>query len=346
MDFDLSEEQSMLVASCERLVRERCTFAARRAQARDDARVRPPLWAELTDLGLTAICVPEAAGGLGRPLLDGALVAQTLGRGWLLEPFVDCALAAARTLAGAPPSTARDAALAALARGQKIAVAIGQARRADGLLIGQAAHAAHAHAFLWLLDDRLLLALASNYSRRAWRQFDGTPAAEVHCPESTAIVLAEGAAARAAWEAGRAASRIGRIAEGVGLAKSVLDITAEYLRTRKQFGQPIGRFQALAHRMADLLILYEQAHSLMLAAAMKADRPDGAHVLDAAQVMAHRAFRTIGQQAIQLHGGIGMTDEYAVSHYVKRLLAIELELGDADSALARFAQGGQPAAAH
>jgi alkylation response protein AidB-like acyl-CoA dehydrogenase len=89
--------------------------------------------------------------------------------------------------------------------------------------------------------------------------------------------------------------------------------------------------------MADLLILYEQSQSLMLAAAMRADGADGAHALDAAHAMAHRAFRAIGQQAIQLHGGIGMTDEYAVSHYVKRLLAIELELGDVDTALARFA---------
>jgi len=108
---------------------------------------------------------------------------------------------------------------------------------------------------------------------------------------------------------------------------------AEYLRTRKQFGQPIGRFQALAHRMADLLTQCEQAQSLAWAAAMKLDP----HTVDAAQVISHRAFRAIGQQAVQLHGGIGMTDEYAVSHYVKRLLAIELELGDVDTALARFA---------
>jgi alkylation response protein AidB-like acyl-CoA dehydrogenase len=135
----------------------------------------------------------------------------------------------------------------------------------------------------------------------------------------------------------RDAARLGRIAEGVGLARTVLDTTAEYLRTRRQFGQPLGRFQALAHRMADLAIRHEQAQSLLLAAAMRLDAADGAHHLDAAQVMAHRALRSIGQEAIQLHGGIGMTDELAVSHYVKRLLAIEIELGDADSALARFA---------
>jgi alkylation response protein AidB-like acyl-CoA dehydrogenase len=119
----------------------------------------------------------------------------------------------------------------------------------------------------------------------------------------------------------------------------VLDMTAEYLRTRKQFGQPIGRFQALAHRMADLITQCEQAQSLAWAAAMKLDP----RTVDAAQVLCHRTFRAIGQQAVQLHGGIGMTDEYAVSHYVKRLLAIELELGDVDTALARFAAQSQAA---
>jgi alkylation response protein AidB-like acyl-CoA dehydrogenase len=146
-------------------------------------------------------------------------------------------------------------------------------------------------------------------------------------------MAATGEAARSAWQAGTIAARVGRFAEGVGLARVVLDMTAEYLRTRKQFGQPIGRFQALAHRMADLLTQCEQAQSLAWAAAMKLDP----RTVDAAQVVAHRAFRAIGQQAVQLHGGIGMTDEYAVSHYVKRLLAIELELGDVDTALARFA---------
>jgi alkylation response protein AidB-like acyl-CoA dehydrogenase len=132
-------------------------------------------------------------------------------------------------------------------------------------------------------------------------------------------------------------ARIGRIAEGLGLARTVLDATAEYLRTRKQFGQPIGRFQALAHRMADLAIAFEQAQSLLLAAAMRVDATEGNRALDAAEVMAHRALRRIGQEAIQMHGGIGMTDEFAISHYVKRLLAIELELGDVDTVLARFA---------
>ncbi len=297
----------------------------------------PPLWPEFAQLGLTALLVPEAAGGLGRPPIDGVLVAHALGRGWLLEPFVDCALAAAAALAGAPQGAARDEALAAIAAGGSIVVPLHGARIAAGTVRGSAAHAGYATAALFANGERLCLLPLRDAERRGWRQFDGTAAAEIVCSLEGEVVLAQGAAAADAMRVARDVARLGRIAEGLGLARTVLDLTAEYLRTRRQFGQPIGRFQALAHRMADLAIRYEQAHSLLLAAAMRLDAADGARALDAAQVMAQRALRAIGQEAIQMHGGIGMTDEYAVSHYVKRLLAAEIELGDVDTALARFA---------
>ncbi len=337
MDFSLSEDQSMFVASCERLVRERCSFEARRSVARSPAAAVPPLWPDFAQLGLTALLVPESSGGLGRPLIDGVLVAQSLGRGWLLEPFVDCALAAATALARTPPGAERDAALSAIADGRSIVVPLAEASVVDRAVRGMAAHASYAEAALFLDGARLCLLPLANAQRSRWRQMDGTAAAEITAPLADAVALAEGDVAMAAWRAALDVARVGRIAEGVGLARTVLDLTAEYLRTRRQFGQPIGRFQALAHRMAELAIRHEQAQSLLWAAAMKLDAPDGGRALEAAQVMAHRALRAIGQEAIQLHGGIGMTDEYAVSHYVRRLLAIEIELGDVDTALARFA---------
>jgi len=332
MDFSYSEEQSMLVSSCERLVRERCGFEARRAQLKTEPSQRPPLWNALAELGVTALCVPEDAGGLGRPMIDGALVAQALGRGWLLEPFVAAALAAPTTLAHLPASPTRDEWLGGIASGERIVVPLPEVRSEGARAGAAAAHASYADGLLAWIDERLVLAPAGAVARTSYRQFDGSAAAQVEFARADAIVLGAGKEAHAAWEAGRTAARVGRFAEGVGLSRVVLDLTAEYLRTRKQFGQPIGRFQALAHRMADLLTQCEQAQSLAWAAAMKLD----ARTVDAAQVIAHRAFRAIGQQAVQLHGGIGMTDEYAVSHYVKRLLAIELELGDVDTALARF----------
>lgn len=333
MDFDFSEEQSMLASSCERLVRERCGFDARRTHLKSDPATRPALWKDLSELGVTALCVPEDAGGLGRPLIDAALVAQTLGGGWLLEPYIDSAMAAATALGGLPAGAVRDEWLGGIASGERIVIALGDAAVQGGRVAGAAAHASYADAVLALSDGRVLLAPAKALTRRNYRQFDGSAAAEVSFLASDAVALASGDAAQKVWQAGRTAARVGRIAEGVGLSRVVVDVTAEYLRTRKQFGQPIGRFQALAHRMADLLTQLEQAQSLCWAAAMKLD----ARTVDAAQVVAHRSFRAIGQQAVQLHGGIGMTDEYAVSHYVKRLLAIELELGDVDTALARFA---------
>jgi alkylation response protein AidB-like acyl-CoA dehydrogenase len=337
MDFSLSEDQSMFVASCERLVRGRCGFDARRAIAGSPAQQVPPLWPEFAQLGLAALLVPEGQGGLGRSPIDGVLVAQALGRGWLLEPFVDCALAAAAALARSPQGAARDRALAAIADGSSIVVPLAGALVEGGRVRGSAAHASYADAALFADGGRLFLLPLAAAQRRGWRQLDGTAAAEVSGAIDGAAVIADGEAAVAAWRAAGDVARIGRIAEGVGLARTVLDATAEYLRTRRQFGQPIGRFQALAHRMADLAIRLELAQSLAWAAAMRLDAADGAQTLDAAQVTAHRALRSIGQEAIQLHGGIGMTDELAVSHYVRRLLAIEIELGDADTALARFA---------
>jgi alkylation response protein AidB-like acyl-CoA dehydrogenase len=333
MNFDLTGEQRMLLDSCDRWQRERCTIDARRALAKADAAVVPATWRELVDLGLAALLVPEVNGGLGRPLIDAVLVAQTLGRGWLLEPFIDSAIASATTLARCEPSPQRDASLAALAQGA-IVVPLRDVRADGTRLSGWAPHASFADVLLASVDGRIYEVRAADCDRRMVRQLDGAAAAEVEFNVGAAV-LAEAAVARNAWRAGNDAARIGRIAEGIGLAKTVLDLTAEYLRVRKQFGQPIGRFQALAHRMADLAVLYEQAQSLMLAAAMRMD----ARTLDAAQVLAHRALRTIAQQSIQLHGGIGMTAEYALSSYVRRMYAIELELGDAETALARFAAG-------
>ncbi|HUN92410.1 MAG TPA: acyl-CoA dehydrogenase [Burkholderiaceae bacterium] len=333
MDFSLSEEQSMLVSSCERLVRERCTFEARRRDVRADPATPPPAWGDMVELGLAALCVPASAGGLGLAPIDAALVAQALGGGWLLEPYVDSALAAAATLAAAPASAARDAALQRVAAGA-IVVPLREATYEGGALRAASPHAAYAESLLAFVDGRLLLFAAAATSRRAYRQFDGTSAAHVEAAAAEGVALAQGDAAERAWRAGAMLSTIGRVAEGVGLARTVVAVTTDYLRTRKQFGQPIGRFQVLAHRTADMLILLEQAQSLAWAAAMNRDE----RTIDAAQVMAHRALRTIGQQAVQLHGGIGMADETPVSHYVKRLLGIEIELGDVDTVLTRFSR--------
>jgi alkylation response protein AidB-like acyl-CoA dehydrogenase len=176
---------------------------------------------------------------------------------------------------------------------------------------------------------------------------DGQRGADVVLAEVSlagdALLGAEGAALpaiEAAWDLGVAAL----CAEAVGVLQATLDATTEYTRTRTQFGGPIARFQALQHRMADMLMTVEQARSMSYLAAMVSAEPDGRErrrKLSAAKVVVGQACRFVGQQAVQLHGGMGVTDELAVSHCFKRLLAIEASLGDTEHHLERFITEGR-----
>jgi hypothetical protein len=172
---------------------------------------------------------------------------------------------------------------------------------------------------------------------------DGQRAADVHldeaCLPEASRLGAEGgalAAIETAFDHGLAAL----CAEAVGIMQSLINATIEYLRTRQQFGQPIGRFQALQHRVADMVVHLEQARSMSYLAALRcasADLDERRRALSAAKVVIGDAARFVGQQAVQLHGGMGMTDELKVSHSFKRLTAIEILFGDSDAHLERYA---------
>jgi alkylation response protein AidB-like acyl-CoA dehydrogenase len=179
-----------------------------------------------------------------------------------------------------------------------------------------------------------------------YRALDGAPAADielngVELPAQAMIASGEGA--HAAIETGQDAGIAAVCAEAVGAMHALIGTTSEYLRTRHQFGRPIGRFQALQHRAADMLIHFEQAKSMSYLATLhvrSADSREKRRALSAAKVLVGRACRFVGQQAVQLHGGMGVTDELNVSHYFKRLTAIELSFGDAESHLDRFIANG------
>jgi len=296
MDFSYSEDQSMFVASCERLVREQCGFDARRAVARSPAEKVPPLWAEFAQLGLTSLLVPEELGGLARPLIDGVLVAQALGRGmaaWSLS------------------LTAR------LPRGPRGALAAGRRARRGAL-----AAIADGRSIRPCRSARRKVAAAKCAARQRTRASGCGSVRRRRAPVPAAAV--DGEPARLApvrrhrgGRGERAHRRRGRDRPGRGrrcrLAGGARGGAHRPHRRGRRPGprrdrrhppstcgrggssaKPIGRFQALAHRMADLAIRHEQAQSLLLAAAMWLDAADGARTLDAAQVMAHRAFRSIG----------------------------------------------------
>jgi alkylation response protein AidB-like acyl-CoA dehydrogenase len=375
MDFTFTEEQQLLEDTVKRFVAKDYGFEKRRAILGSPEGWSRQVWQDLADLGLLALLVPEEHGGLGAGPVETLLVMSALGAGMVVEPFMSSAVVATTLLRQAASAQQQAQWLPAMAAGEKIVTlaweepgARGDAawvktraqRAADGYVLhGQKAVALHAPMADALIvsarvhgepgdAEGLSLFLAPRDTPglvlQAYPTVDGTRAAEVFLRNvylpSSARLGEDGAGydpLTVALDTGLAAL----CAEAVGALEAIFDATLEYLRTRSQFGQPIGRFQTLQHRAADMLLHLEQAKSMSYLAAVRCIDPDPllrARFLSAAKVVIGRACRYVGQQAVQLHGGMGVTDELKVSHLFKRLLAIELTLGDTDSHRERFAR--------
>ncbi|CAG1014133.1 pimeloyl-CoA dehydrogenase [Burkholderiaceae bacterium] len=361
MDFSFTEEQQLLEDTVLRFVAKDYAFEKRHAIRASAGGWSREAWQALADLGLLALNVPEEHGGLGAGPVDTMLALNALGPGLLQEPYLASAVVATALLRECPQQAGL---LAQMAAGERIAVLahdepgargnpchVATLCRPDGtdfLLDGRKCVVAHAAAADFLivsarLGDDLALFLvpcdAAGLTLDAYPTLDGTRAAEVHL---NGVRLPAGALLPAGADVLERALGVGLAAlcaEAVGIMKATIDATVDYLRTRRQFGQPIGRFQALQHRAADMLLHYEQAKSMSYLAAMRCTSKDAAErrrALSAAKVVTGRAVRFIGQQAVQLHGGMGMTDELVVSHWFKRLTAIEIEFGDSDTHLQQF----------
>jgi len=366
MDFNLSDEQEMLRDAAARYVREQYGFEARRKLVAA-AGWSAEHWVKYADMGWLALAVPEDAGGLGCGFIESAIVAEALGRALVLEPYVGVAVLAARLLerADAPAFAAHRAALlAGLAEGSvRPALASTEpasrfdfadpqcrARSAGGgwvldgvkMMVGAAPAATH-FIVTARTDEGLALFLVPTEAVQldSYALIDGTRAADLTLRGvelgADALLAAPGRAAELLEEAlDRAA--LAHVAEGLGCMEAVLEITSEYLKTRQQFGQPIGKFQALQHGMAEMFVEVQELRSILLRgiAHLDADPAERRLAVSAAKVMLASAGRLVGGQGIQLHGGIGVTDEYPVGHYYKRLLVLEKLYGDADWHLDRF----------
>lgn len=381
MDFNFSDEQRQLQDTIERFARNDYGFEKRRQIAASAQGWSRQAWQGLADLGVLAINVPEAQGGLGFGAVETMLAMQACAPALVCEPLLSSAVVATALLRDFADEAAQAELLPAMAAGERIVVLAHQEAQARGLagwvqtravaegdgyvLDGHKAVVSDAGAADELLvsarlsgatDDPagvLLLRVprgTAGLQLREYATIDGRRAAEVllqGCFVPASAVL--GTPGQALPAIGRALD-IGLAAlcaEALGLLQATVDATAEYLRTRQQFGQPIGRFQALQHRAADMLLHLEQARSMAYLAAMRCNETDDAtrqQALSAAKVVIGQACRFVGQQAVQLHGGMGMTDELVLSHWFKRLLAIEASLGDTDSHLQRFAALSQRAA--
>jgi len=367
MDFNLTDEQQMLRDSAARFVREKYGFEARRHVAAASG-WSSERWAQYADMGWLALGVPEEFGGLGCGFVETAIVAEELGRGLALEPFIGCSVLATRLVerADAPAFAARRAALleGLLAGTLQVAVAYSETSTRFELTGGGARARAEGEGFV--LDgvkmmvpaagiaDQLIVSAAVDggdvalflVPREAtilhvYPLIDGTRAGDVELRSvfvaadaclsapGSGLVLLEDALDRAA---------LAQVAEGLGCMEAVLEITSEYLKTRQQFGQPIGKFQALQHRMAEMFVEVQETRSILYRGIAHLDDAPAMRrqAVSAAKVILGSAGRFVGGQGIQLHGGIGVTDEYQIGHYYKRLLVLEKLYGDSDWHLGRF----------
>ena len=375
MDFNFSSEQEQLSDTIQRFVAREYPAERRKAILKSQEGFSREVWAGLGELGLLALLIPEAHGGMGASAIEVLLTMNALGKGLLLEPYLPSAILGTALLRELGSQEQKRSILPRLAAGELIVVpAHGEpsarydlervattAKAAAGgfVLEGKKAVVLHAAAADLLLvsartagavDDAAGISLfvvprdAAGLLLRTYPTLDGQRASdltlhEVRVPRSSLLGPEGGAfaALSAVFDLGIAAL----CAEAVGALQASLDATIDYTKTRKQFGQPIGKFQALQHRMADMLMHVEQAKSMSYLAAMRCTDPDAAtrrRAVSAAKVLVGQACRYVGQQSIQLHGGMGMTDELLISHHFRRLTAIELSLGDTDHHLEQFAR--------
>jgi alkylation response protein AidB-like acyl-CoA dehydrogenase len=369
MDFAFKEEQLQLADALKRWIARDYGFEARRAIVASEQGTSAQAWATLAELGLTALPVPEEQGGFAGDAVDMFVVMQELGRGLVVEPYFATVLGAEfLRLGGGHAALLEQVAVGEL----KLACALGERQSRHDMrdivtraerdgdawrLTGEKKVVLHgAQAGVLIVSARsagsqrdadgiALFAVpadAPGVQRIEYRMLDGQRAADVRFDGvrvgPDALVGAPGAG----WALLEAALDYGAgllCAEAVGAMDALFAATLDYLKTRQQFGAPIGKFQALQHRMADMYIHLEQARSMALLAAVRLRSNDPAErrkAVSAAKYRVGQAARFVGQQAVQLHGGMGVTDELPAAHYFKRLSTIELSLGDADHHLARF----------
>jgi len=351
MDFDFSDDQQQLRDAVRKWVEKGYSFERRRAIVAAGGFERAA-YGELAELGLTALTVPEAHGGMGQGATDAMVVMEELGRGIVLEPLAQAFIASA-VLSHCAPAAVQAAWLPRIASGEALVVLAQQERKARYRLnvceakaaVAQTGHALtatksivpagdQADAFIVpaQLDGKIALFLveraASGVATRGYLTQDGSRAAEVQLTNAPATLLtADGLAAlELAVDTGIAAL----CAEAVGVMDQTVQLTVEYMNQRKQFGVAIASFQALRHRVADMKMQLELARSMSYYASLKLGAPaeERRRAMARAKVQLGQSMRFVGQQSVQLHGGIGVTDEYIGSHYFKKLTQMEMIYGD------------------
>jgi alkylation response protein AidB-like acyl-CoA dehydrogenase len=362
MDFELSEDQRLLKDSISRLLSDTYGFAARRGYMAEANGYSAKLWEQYAELGLLGLPIEEKYGGFGGGPVDVMLVMEEFGRVMALEPFLASVVLGATAVKLAGSESQKSMILPAVAAGQtKLAFAHGEQQARHDMTDVMTTAKKDGNA--WVLDgaksvvlhgdcaDKLIVSArtsggrrdeggltlflvdgsASGLARRGYALRDGSRAAEISLSGVKGELLGAVDGGLPVIERVIQAGIAALAAEAVGCMEAMHAMTLDYMKTRQQFGKAIGQNQVMQHKAADMLIAMEQGRSMTMLAAMMVDEEDAeerAHNISLAKVGVGQAGRHVSQSAVQMHGGIGMTEEYAVGHYFRRVMTFEHLWGD------------------
>ena len=372
MDFEFSDEQRLLKDSVERLIADRYGFESRKKYMASAQGWSEEVWGQYAELGLLGLPFAEEYGGFGGGPVETMIVMESFGRGLILEPYFATVILGGGVLRHAASPAQRTALLPLVGAG-KLKLALAHEERHSRYDLANVTTTARRDGDGWVLNgaksvvlhgdcadkiivsarsaggqrDRggigLFLVDASAVPRQGYPTQDGLRAAEITLTDARADALGDPAGGLPVLERVIDEALAALAAEGVGIMTEMHELTVEYLKTRQQFGRPIGQFQVLQHRSVDMFVALEQARSITLYGTMMAaddNAAERARAMAATKVQIGRSGRHIGQECIQLHGGIGMTAEYKAGHYFKRITMIDKMYGDADTHLAALAKMG------
>ena len=373
MDFSFTDEQALLQDSVQRFIQNSYAFDSRQKLIKTEDGFSRENWASFAELGWLALPFSEESGGFGGTAVETMILMEEFGKGLVVEPYLTTVLMSGSIIEAGGSSAQKEGVLAEIMAGTKLAALAyvePQARfnladvtttataEGDGYVIngfkgvvmgGPSADVLivpartageqrdEAGITLFQVD-----ANSNGISKRDYPTIDGGRASEITLENVTvdaSAVIGEVGGGFALLEVGINNGILGVGAEAVGAMEVLYKTTVEYCKTREQFGQPIGKFQVLQHRMVDMFMEHEQAKSLLYMAAIRMsenDADEARKAISALKVQIGKGGRFVGQQAIQLHGGMGMTDELNVGHYFKRLTAIETLFGNVDYHLKKY----------
>jgi pimeloyl-CoA dehydrogenase small subunit len=377
MDFDLSEEQRLLKDSVDGLLNDSYDFESRKKYGAEKGGWSKSVWNKLAEQGLLGLPFSEDDGGFGAGAVETMIVMEALGKALLLEPYLATVVLGGGFLRRGGSAEQKAAHIPGIIDGSKT-FAFAQLEKNSRYDLNDVATSAKKKGDGWVIDGEKFVVLngesadtlvvtartkggqrdtagigvflvpgnAKGVSKKGYPTQDGLHAADITftgVEVGTEAAIGDPENGLALIEQVVDDARIAMCAEAVGAMDESLKSTVEYLKTRTQFGVPIGSFQVLQHRAADMFVAVEQARSMSMFATMAADFDDPkerANAVAAAKVQIGKSAKFVGQQAIQLHGGIGMTMEAKIGHYFKRLTMIENTFGDSDYHLRRVSEQG------